>query len=84
MTATLRPLLRRALPAALALAGCAQVPQPPLVQQPMTARPPPEQRHTARTPGAIYQEGGRGHALFEDRRPRHERGRGGKLPEVGK
>ncbi|HEY0884364.1 MAG TPA: flagellar basal body L-ring protein FlgH [Ramlibacter sp.] len=70
--ATLRPLAVRAALAMLALAaGCAQVPTQPLVQQPMTARPAPEHRPAARTPGAIYQEGARGHALFEDRRPRH-------------
>lgn len=70
--ATLRLFAGRAVPALLALAaGCAQVPTQPLVQQPMTARPAPEHRTPARTPGAIFQEGARGHALFEDRRPRH-------------
>jgi flagellar L-ring protein FlgH len=55
--------------AALA-AGCAQLPSHPIVQQPMTAEPvaPPP---AARTAGAIYQDGGRGYALFEDRRPGH-------------
>jgi flagellar L-ring protein FlgH len=55
--------------AALA-AGCAQLPAHPLVQQPMTAEPVAP-APGARTAGAIYQDGGRGYALFEDRRPSH-------------
>jgi len=57
---------------ALALgSGCAQIPTAPLVQQPMTARPAVERVLPARSTGAIYQEGARGMALFEDQRPRH-------------
>jgi flagellar L-ring protein precursor FlgH len=53
------------------VAGCAYAPRPePLVQQPMTARPVPQQQLPVRTAGAIYQEGRSG-LLFEDRRPRH-------------
>ncbi|HWI82101.1 flagellar basal body L-ring protein FlgH [Ramlibacter sp.] len=66
-----RALAWHAAAAALALAaGCAQLPSQPLVQQPMTAPPAPAQVLPARTSGSIYQEGARGHALFEDRRPR--------------
>lgn len=64
--------IRRAAALALGLlAGCAQIPTEPLVRQPMTAQPSAERRLPARTAGAIYQEGARGIALFEDRRPRH-------------
>jgi flagellar L-ring protein FlgH len=64
---------RGPLLAAVALvAACAQLPVEPLVQQPMTARPLPAQQQPAPAlAGAIYQAGARGHALFEDRRPRH-------------
>ncbi|MFC5476015.1 flagellar basal body L-ring protein FlgH [Paraherbaspirillum soli] len=55
--------------AALLLAGCAQLPREPLVQQPMTARAEP--RPVAPVNGAIYQSGFiTSQALFEDRRPR--------------
>jgi len=65
--------LARGLPGALLVlaTGCAQVPRAPLVRQPMTVRPAAGQRLPARTAGAIYQEGARGSALFEDRRPRY-------------
>ncbi len=67
------PSLARALlgPLLVLAAGCAQLPGQPLVQQPTTMRPAAEQRLAARTAGAIYQEGARGSALFEDRRPRY-------------
>ena len=71
-----RELCRGSLARALMLVGtllatgCAQIPSEPLVHQPMTARPDP-QALVKPAPGAIYQEGGRGNALFEDRRPRH-------------
>ena len=50
--------------------GCAQIPNEPLVHQPMTAQPD-LQALMKPVPGGIYQEGGRGGALFEDRRPRY-------------
>ena len=51
--------------------GCAQIPSPPLVHQPMTVRDVPRPRPASASPGAIYQTGVRGNALFEDRRPGH-------------
>lgn len=51
------------------LAGCAQIPTPPLVQQPMTALPPPRPQVPQAT-GAIY-TGYSDHPLFEDSRPRN-------------
>jgi flagellar L-ring protein FlgH len=56
--------------ASLLATGCAQIPVEPLVHQPMTARAKAARPADA-TPGAIYQAGGRGNALFEDRRPRN-------------
>jgi flagellar L-ring protein FlgH len=55
--------------AMLAGAGCALVPQKPLVQQPMTATPPAPP--TNNSPGAIFNTGYAGHPLFEDQRPRN-------------
>lgn len=59
------------LMAGLLAAGCAQIPSAPLVHQPMTVRAEPGPRPVSASPGAIYQVGVRGTALFEDRRPRH-------------
>lgn len=52
----------------LMLAGCAQIPHKPLVQQPMTARPPVQP--IVAVNAAIYQSGFGAQALFEDPRPR--------------
>ncbi len=53
-------------------AGCAQLPREPLVHQPMTARADAMGGVQARpATGAIFQDSGRGIALFEDRRPRN-------------
>jgi flagellar L-ring protein precursor FlgH len=59
--------------AALLLAGCAQMPREPLVQQPMSARPQAVRPATpgAASHGSIYQAGLAGQPLFEDQRPRH-------------
>jgi flagellar L-ring protein precursor FlgH len=52
-------------------AGCAQIPRDPLVHQPMTARADEMGALPNRSrSGAIFQDNGRGIALFEDRRPR--------------
>jgi len=58
---------------ALLLAGCAQLPREPLVQQPMTKRPEPMRpaAASAAANGAIYQVGFSSQPLFEDRRPRY-------------
>ncbi|SAK39093.1 flagellar basal body L-ring protein [Caballeronia catudaia] len=53
-----------------ALAACGLVPREPIVQQPMTARPPQPPVGT-RSPGAIYNAGYAGRPLFEDQRPRN-------------
>lgn len=68
-----RGLGRLAAAAAVVLAaGCAQLPAEPVVHQPTTARAEPAAPAVAaRAPGAIFQAGGRGSILFEDRRPRH-------------
>jgi len=51
--------------------GCAQLPREPLVHQPMTARADASAGMQPRVAnGAIFQDNGRGIALFEDRRPR--------------
>ncbi|WP_175103343.1 flagellar basal body L-ring protein FlgH [Pararobbsia alpina] len=55
--------------AAALLAACAQIPPQPLVQQPMTAVPPPAPI-IAQATGAIY-TGYSDHPLFEDSRPRN-------------
>ena len=55
--------------AAALLSACAQIPTPPLVQQPMTALPPPRPLVSQST-GAIY-TGYSDHPLFEDSRPRN-------------
>jgi flagellar L-ring protein FlgH len=52
------------------LGGCALAPQKPLVQQPMTARPPPRSL-PSQTNGSIYNPGYSDHPLFEDTRPRN-------------
>lgn len=53
-----------------ALAGCAYVPnRQPIVQQPMTAVPPPPPANSS--PGSIYNPGYVGRPLFEDQRPRN-------------
>lgn len=57
------------LAAAALAAGCALVPQKPLVQQPMTAVPPTPP--AMQTPGSIFNPGYAGHPLFEDQRPRN-------------
>ena len=59
--------------AAVLLAGCAQLPREPLVQQPMTARPEAQRPATsaAASHGSIYLAGLAGQPLFEDRRPRY-------------
>lgn len=60
-----------ALAAMVLLAGCAQNPREPLVQQPMTVRPQPQaQVVPAPVNGAIYRTGAGAQTLFEDRRPR--------------
>jgi flagellar L-ring protein FlgH len=75
MTALRRPQFavatRRTLAASAAalLAACAQIPTQPLVQQPMTAVPPPAPLVSQST-GAIY-TGYSDHPLFEDSRPRN-------------
>ncbi|MDY7548731.1 flagellar basal body L-ring protein FlgH [Glaciimonas sp. CA11.2] len=51
------------------LAGCAQIPREPLIQQPMSARA--EVRPVAPVNGSIFQSGYGSQALFEDRRPRN-------------
>lgn len=58
--------------AVMLLAGCAQTPREPLVQQPMTVRPSPQLQAPppASVNGAIYRSGLGSQALFEDRRPR--------------
>ena len=53
-----------------ALGGCGVAPQKPLVQQPMTARPPPRSL-PSQTNGSIYNPGYSDHPLFEDPRPRN-------------
>ncbi|WP_250526382.1 flagellar basal body L-ring protein FlgH [Caballeronia sp. GAWG2-1] len=53
-----------------ALAACGLVPKEPIIQQPMTARPPQPPIGT-RSPGAIYNAGYAGRPLFEDQRPRN-------------
>jgi len=64
---------RRAVLAAACLAafgGCSDMPQKPLVQQPMTARPP-ARALPSQTNGSIYNPGYSDHPLFEDARPRN-------------
>ena len=64
--------LRSMIAAGVVLAsGCAQLPTEPLVHQPMTARADTRAQQPGPAAGAIYREGGRGNAMFEDRRPRH-------------
>jgi flagellar L-ring protein precursor FlgH len=65
-------ILSRATIVALiaALGACGLVPKEPIVQQPMTARPPQPPVGT-RSPGAIYNAGYAGRPLFEDQRPRN-------------
>ncbi len=53
-----------------ALGGCSEMPQKPLVQQPMTARPP-ARALPSQTNGSIYNPGYSDHPLFEDPRPRN-------------
>ncbi|MDR5835204.1 flagellar basal body L-ring protein FlgH [Caballeronia sp. LZ034LL] len=53
-----------------ALGACGLVPKEPIIQQPMTARPPQPPTGT-RSPGAIYNAGYAGRPLFEDQRPRN-------------
>ncbi|SAL63907.1 flagellar basal body L-ring protein FlgH [Caballeronia telluris] len=65
-TARLAP----ALALGAALAACGLVPKEPIVQQPMTARPPAPPANT-QSPGAIYNAGYAGRPLFEDQRPRN-------------
>jgi len=55
-----------------ALGGCGVVPQKPLVQQPMTARPPPRSL-PSQTNGSIYNPGYSDHPLFEDPRRKYFR-----------
>jgi flagellar L-ring protein FlgH len=55
---------------AAAMAACGLVPKEPIIQQPMTARPP-QPPVGGRTPGAIYNAGYAGRPLFEDQRPRN-------------
>ena len=66
------PILARASIAVLiaALASCGLVPKEPIIQQPMTARPPQPPMGT-RSAGAIYNAGYAGRPLFEDQRPRN-------------
>jgi flagellar L-ring protein precursor FlgH len=52
------------------LGACGLVPKEPIVQQPMTARPPMPPLN-AQSPGAIYNAGYAGRPLFEDQRPRN-------------
>jgi flagellar L-ring protein precursor FlgH len=52
------------------LAGCGVTPKQPLVQQPMTARPP-ARALPSQTNGSIYNPGYSDHPLFEDSRPRN-------------
>lgn len=52
-----------------ALAGCAQIPREPIIQQPMSAQPPVPPSMQA--PGSIYNPGYAGRPLFEDQRPRN-------------
>ncbi|MFZ4478412.1 MAG: flagellar basal body L-ring protein FlgH [Rhodoferax sp.] len=63
------------LAAALLLAGCAQSPREPLVQQPMTIRPDAQVRSANPLPapvnGAIYPTSFSTQAFFEDRRARY-------------
>ncbi len=54
---------------AAALSGCGLVPHEPIIQQPMTATPPPPPSMQA--PGSIYNPGYAGRPLFEDQRPRN-------------
>jgi len=64
--------VRGALFAAALLAGCAQLPQQPLVAHPGSPRAAATAAPVVpHSPGAIYADGARGLALFEDRRPRH-------------
>ena len=65
-------ILSRATIAALiaALGACGLVPKEPIVQQPMSARPPSPPLNS-QTPGAIYNVGYAGRPLFEDQRPRN-------------
>jgi flagellar L-ring protein FlgH len=51
-------------------AGCSDLPQKPLVQQPMTAKPP-ARTLPSQTNGSIYNPGYSDHPLFEDPRPRN-------------
>ena len=63
--------LRLAFTLAAALAaGCAQIPREPIVQQPMTARPP-ARAYSTQNPGSIYNPGYAERPLFEDSRPRN-------------
>ena len=72
-TRAAHPAHSRALVAGVALAllaGCAYIPnKQPIVQQPMTAVPPPPPVNLS--PGAIYNPGYAGRPLFEDQRPRN-------------
>jgi flagellar L-ring protein precursor FlgH len=52
-----------------ALAGCAQIPRDPIIQQPMTAQPP--MPIAMQAPGSIFNPGYAGRPLFEDQRPRN-------------
>jgi flagellar L-ring protein precursor FlgH len=52
------------------LGACGLVPKDPIVQQPMTARPPTPPLN-AQSPGAIYNASYAGRPLFEDQRPRN-------------
>ena len=60
-----------ALLSILLLAACVETPPRPIVQQPMTARPPKVVAEAEPT-GGIFQStsGGRYHPMFEDRRAR--------------
>jgi flagellar L-ring protein precursor FlgH len=62
--------LATALALTATFAACGLVPKEPIVQQPMTARPPQPPVGT-RSPGAIYNAGYAGRPLFEDQRPRN-------------
>ncbi|WP_284893028.1 flagellar basal body L-ring protein FlgH [Burkholderia sp. lyk4-R2A-23] len=55
--------------AVAALAGCAQIPRDPIIQQPMTAQPP--RPMSMQAPGSIYNPSYAGRPLFEDQRPRN-------------
>lgn len=61
-----------ALAVIVLLAGCAQSPRAPLVQQPMTVRPEPQVQTPPPAPvkGAIYRASAAAQTLFEDHRPR--------------